>query len=286
MKTILLILLLTSLTFGQELLLLYDAAGYKNAETKVYLASLTTPLSKTYAATLDSFITKVKDSLAITSLSSKFDVMYDLGSETSEAGLKNLVKRSHDATAVNSPTFTQWQGFAGNGTTSYINTNYNVGTQGVNWATTSAGVFLYNRTNILTDSKALCANIQYTGTELRLEMTVRTTSMQGRLNATSAANNIGLSHNNDITGFHSFVRTGDDVTYTLRRATTVTQTKSQTSPALPGTVYLLSNRGISAFSTNQLSFFACGEYLTVAETGKLANCVEWLQDRKGTGVIP
>ena len=92
----------------------------------------------------------VKDSLQISSLSSKFDGMYLLANETSEAGLKNLVKRQHDATAVNSPTFTQWEGFTGNENTyAHISTNYYPRTQAVSYALNSGSFGIYFRTNML-----------------------------------------------------------------------------------------------------------------------------------------
>jgi hypothetical protein len=54
-------------------------------------------------------------------------------------------KRLIQYTAVNSPTFTTNQGFNGNGSSSYINTNYNATTQGVNYSLNSAsnGAYLF-----------------------------------------------------------------------------------------------------------------------------------------------
>jgi len=46
-------------------------------------------------------------------------------------------------TAVNSPTFTTNQGFKGNGTSSYINANYQISTQAVNYATGSSSIGAY-----------------------------------------------------------------------------------------------------------------------------------------------
>ena len=51
--------------------------------------------------------------------------------------------RLSDYTAVNSPTFTTDEGFQGDGTSSYINTNFNPATQGVNFANNNAGISLY-----------------------------------------------------------------------------------------------------------------------------------------------
>jgi hypothetical protein len=57
-------------------------------------------------------------------------------------------KRLSQYTAVNSPTFTSNGGFAGNGTSSYIDTNYNPSTSGVNYTLNDAGRFFWvdNRT--------------------------------------------------------------------------------------------------------------------------------------------
>ena len=54
--------------------------------------------------------------------------------------------RLTDYTAVNSPTFTSNQGYQFNGTSSYINTNFNPATQGVNYTLNNAsrGFYLYN----------------------------------------------------------------------------------------------------------------------------------------------
>jgi hypothetical protein len=58
-------------------------------------------------------------------------------------------KRLSLLTAVNSPTFTTNQGFNGNGTSSYINSNYNPFTNGINYTQNSAsmGVYLLGNPN-------------------------------------------------------------------------------------------------------------------------------------------
>ena len=47
------------------------------------------------------------------------------------------------ATLISSPTFTSNQGFNTNGTSSYIETNFNAATQGVNFTNNSASEFAY-----------------------------------------------------------------------------------------------------------------------------------------------
>jgi len=50
-------------------------------------------------------------------------------------------------TAVNSPTFTTDEGFTGNGTSSYISTNFNASTSGVNYTLNDASRYVYLRGN-------------------------------------------------------------------------------------------------------------------------------------------
>jgi hypothetical protein len=52
-------------------------------------------------------------------------------------------KRLSQYTAVNSPTFTTNVGFSGNGTSAYVNTNFNPSTSGVNYTLNNAGRIMY-----------------------------------------------------------------------------------------------------------------------------------------------
>ncbi len=49
-------------------------------------------------------------------------------------------------TEVNSPTWTAFQGYTGNASTMYLNTNYNPGTEGVKYTLNNAGFGVYHRT--------------------------------------------------------------------------------------------------------------------------------------------
>lgn len=94
-------------------------------EVTAYIAGLTTPLSSGQIEKLNTFVAAIKTGLGISALSDAFDVFRIYAGETAESSLKNLVKDANHATAVNSPTFTQYEGFTGNGTSSYIEENWN-----------------------------------------------------------------------------------------------------------------------------------------------------------------
>jgi len=102
-------------------------------DLQTYLDALSTPLSSDQQTKLSTLITDVKDGLNINNLSDFFDTFYMLANETEDAALKNMVKRSHDGIAYNSPVFTQYEGFKGDGSNAYLKMDYNPSTDAVNY---------------------------------------------------------------------------------------------------------------------------------------------------------
>ena len=78
----------------------------------------------------------------------EFDRLYIHGLSNEIAAKTSFVNpTSTMITAVNSPTFTPNQGYQGNGSTSYLNSNFTPSTQGVKYTQNSASIFAYSRTN-------------------------------------------------------------------------------------------------------------------------------------------
>lgn len=79
---------------------------------------------------------------------SKLDRLRIYAAQYEDNGLVSLVNpTSTAATKVNSPTWTQYQGYTG-AATKYIDSNYNAVTQGVNYTQNSCSLFAYSRTNV------------------------------------------------------------------------------------------------------------------------------------------
>lgn len=77
-----------------------------------------------------------------------FDRLYIHGLTNNIAARTSFVKPAAAIiTAVNTPTFTASQGYAGNGTTSYLNSNYNPNVDGTNFTLNNASFGIYSRTN-------------------------------------------------------------------------------------------------------------------------------------------
>lgn len=95
-------------------------------ETEAYLAAMTVqpPLSRKY--TINNLVLALKSA----GLWSKLDWLCLHAAHHEQAGRINLVQPSEVATAVNSPTFTVDTGYAGDGSTSYLNSGWNAAVGG------------------------------------------------------------------------------------------------------------------------------------------------------------
>lgn len=291
MKTIFLSLIFYASVFAQSpLLLLMDDSGVQvDADVQTYFDALTTPLSADQQVRIDTFVKMLKDSIGISNLSDKFDVMYLMANETSEAGLKNLVKRLHDAeVGAATVTFTADQGFTGDGASGYINTNYNPTSDkdnfigGVNEPTVqqSASIGIYSRTNAQSASFVFGAASQY--------IILQTRSGSDQLigyyfsgSSASVANNnssglIALTTNTDVSKFSAY-RNGLSLSDDLNSSNSV--------PNQDVYICCYNNNGSPAgFNPYQFSFFFIGGELTATEMRGLNNCIEWYMDDLGTGV--
>lgn len=112
-----------------------------------YFSGLTTTLSLRQMLLVNKFVVDMKTGFNINSLSEIVDAMYILGGETAESSLRNLSKRAHDATAVNAPIFTPYEGFKFNGTSQWINCNYNTINHSVTAVQTGTTRAVYVRTD-------------------------------------------------------------------------------------------------------------------------------------------
>jgi hypothetical protein len=263
------------------LLLLGDESyNFQNFEVETYVDTLTTEISYEQIERIDNFVTMLKDSLSIDTLAEKFDVMYLLANETSEIALRNLVKTTHRATAVNSPTFTAYEGFTGDGISSYLNTNYNPSTQKVNYTQNSASMGLYSLKDVYS---AAYRDVQtYTAT-VGLEMVFGVTSagiyFMKLNNATSIVDTFGVSN-----GFLVLSRTASNLlsTYHNGLAGNVSTEASGTIPSLNIVLGARNEAGsISNYSARTYSFFFIASGLSSEEVTKITNIFEWYLNELG-----
>ena len=173
--------------------------------------------------------------------------------------------RLSDYTAINSPTFTINQGFTGNGTSSYIDTNFQP-INGTNYAQNSAHFMVYCYAN---DS----ASTYYGGALDTTPSVIRSLNFGGRdgsnrfstvaINSTSSdvtATNSVL----DDTGFNLITRTNLTTVKAYKNSTligTFTNSSSLTSYQLARNIFLLArnlNGAVNSFATRKLSIIGIG----------------------------
>lgn len=115
-----------------------------NAETTTLLAAMSVQPDMRRTIIIDTFIGALKTA----GVWSKIDVMWVLAAHDEQAGRLNWKSPgSFTLTAVNSPTFTTDRGFAGNQSTSYLDTGWDWGTNGVQYTQNDAHAFAYQRTS-------------------------------------------------------------------------------------------------------------------------------------------
>lgn len=85
---------------------------------------------------------------------SQLDGLWCFANEVSQNGIINIINPSADACDISSnPTFTQFEGFTGDGASKYINTFHGPSSDGTNYTLNNAALFVYIRTNTSGDTK-------------------------------------------------------------------------------------------------------------------------------------
>lgn len=159
-------------------------------------------------------------------------------------------KRLTQYTAVNSPTFTSDKGFAGNGTSSYIDANFNPSTSGTNYTLNDASFYTYLETQ---GSNALAGSM---GGDNR--MVIGSSSTNNRINGGTLSSSFSFVS----AGMKSMHRTS--ITNVVLYNGTTSGTRTSTSTNLPATSFAL--RYSSTYGTSRVSMFAMGSSLISENT--------------------
>lgn len=259
----------------------------RHPELATYIAGLTTPLSEAQIIRLGEFIEALKTGLSITNLSDAFDLMYVLGGETSESSLRNIVSSSYHAVAVNSPAFTQYEGFKGNATSSYIDTNFIISDNASAYTLDDASAGVYIRENVQ-GSKYIfgVSNLALPASRLWLLPNRGSGSRYWNINS-----DLGVI-STDVTtaGMFSITRTASNVTdgyYNDTNPVNLTTASNRLPNAYK--LFLLchnnGNNGATAFSDSQISLFFLGKGFTQTQINTITSAIEAYMDANGKGVI-
>lgn len=185
-------------------------------------------------------------------------------------------------TAVNSPTFTPYEGFTGDGSTSYINTNWNPSTDAQNYTLNDGLVTAYLRLNIQSEY-----NIGSDDGTNRIDIKLRNTSNQywARINTGGYSN---LAINAVGNGLALAMRTANNLTSGYLN-TTLKGTTSDASTEIPNLVIIIlgvkRSTGTAYYGPQQISCAGMGASLSSAKRTILFNAIETCMDSLGKGVV-
>jgi len=166
-------------------------------------------------------------------------------------------KRLSNYTAFNSPTFTTNEGFTGNGTSSYVDSNYNPALSGVNYTLNDASISIWNNTFVLNNF------ISGISSSAKNCLRMSTSSANVRINM----------DNNNFTPSVDF----SDASKKLRQlnrtsATDATAFQDTTSSTHSGTSVSVENenqlilRASGVYSSTEVAFFGMGASLVAENT--------------------
>lgn len=256
------------------------------AELIAYTAGLTTALSTDQLNALTAFVKAIKTGLSISALSDAFDAMYLLAGETSESSLRNLVRDASHCTLVNAPTFTQFEGFVGNGSDQCINTNHNSVTQGIKYTLNNASYGYYCRTDKI---ETACEMGAEQGKSGRCNTLARYSTDDVQTSINCASGTSSSTAGTDSSGFFIVNRTAADA-FSLYRNNNVVISGAVVASTVPNynwAILAVNDDGtFDSHSTRQVSFAFIGRSLDGLERGVLQDAVEAYMDANGKGVIP
>lgn len=215
--------------------------------------------------TLPSASVQAKQNTLLTSMKAdgvwaKLDVFYvfaqDGGSAFATLNWKN--PNANQSTLVNAPTFVSNQGFTGNGTSSYIDTNYNPATQGVQYTQNNASRYFFTHaigTGRL-DGNTSGTNSMFLGVSASQRINAGSNTAAPPIDFTSAVNTKSLHRTSStaVTAYNS----------------TTAQIAVQTSAAMTSVNQWIL-RSSTNYSTNTCAAYAMGASLIAEHSAFIAD---------------
>lgn len=262
--------------------------GYSivNSELSTYSSGLITALSDEQLQKLDTFITTIKTGYSISNLADFFDTLYIIAGSTLESSLKNIAKNAHHLTAYNSPTWTQYEGIAGNGSNSYCGSDYDPSANGLRYTLNDASFGHYIRTCPQYATGSYYNGIQGTNGRNFGSNPYRTPTTSrfviNSLTASYANFNAGAAP----VGMSNYVRTASNAIQAYHNKGSKALTDATiASVGLPTGITLTIGRNSSSYGTHQYSLYYTAKSMNQSQVDILTDAFESYMDSNGKGVI-
>lgn len=202
----------------------------------------------------------------------------DTTTDDATAALFNLRQDAYHLTAFNSPAFTTDRGYAGNGVSAYLSTNFNPTTAvAANFQRDDANFAIWS----LTSATGVVSDAGYYGGANGVTLQCRdgTNNFTGRINQASVAASAG---NTDGKGLYEVDRNAASGTGAIASrkngAVVTTNTTSEVSTALLNASFQYLRYGTSSYSARQLAVGLIGGSLTPTQaTARYNDILTYLQ---------
>lgn len=250
------------------------AYTFVNSEASTLVAAMTTQPDTTRKSLIDTLVGALKNgAISGTNIWNKLDVLQIYAAADSQAASLNwITPGSNTVTTSNSPTFTADRGYAGNGTNSFVNTNFTP-SNGTKVAQNDCSYSIWSRT---TTEYANTGNGGVDSVARRFSFNPRNTTDQYIYHLAEGAGTT-LSGSTDGTGLYTGVRTAASVTAAYRNGSSI-GTGSATSggrTTVPLYMCAFNNNGTaSSFVTRQYALFSMGQARTANEEADFYNAVQ------------
>lgn len=228
-----------------------DYSNYLLPETTTWLSFLPTQPPFWYIVEVNKLISALQGANIWNSL----DRFFVFGAPSSSIALYTIKNTSATpAILINSPTFTPYRGYTGNGVNMQINLQYNLSTQSVNFTQNSASFGAYALTSgLAADGSALLGT--YTGVGVN-RLHPRFT---GNLVRSSLNNNTAYAEytNTNTHGFFSGTRTASNLQSVYRNGVFLASDASVSTALVNNNMFALSGNSL-AYSANTIAIAYMG----------------------------
>lgn len=243
----------------------------------------------TVSASRQTIINTLITSLKAHNLWNVHDRIWLLAAENSQSALIDLVNLS--SATNNGSTFTVDQGYAGNGTTSFVNTNFGPSTNGVNYTQNSASLSCYVRTSRSTASNKEAVGMfdDGSGRSARFFPHANGSVVVASLNASNSFAQTGPTTN--AQGFYTVSRTGATTSNTYKNSNTSSIFSDSTASlaGLSATTFYIGAENVQVgadnwFSDDQIAVVAFGAGLSSTDAAQFQTDINAYMTSLGTNV--
>jgi hypothetical protein len=224
---------------------------------------------------IDSLIVQLKADTVWENL----DLLYMYAADDSSNAKINWINSSFTTTTSGSPTFNANQGYTGNASSMYLNTNWIPNTDGVNFDTNTASVFTYVRTAVKENKYVLGtggAGVSF----IRLNPQNTSNQIESRLNE----NGLGATSIGNSSGFYSMIRSSS-ANYKVFVNDSLKNTITNASTTMSGfKLYVLARNSVGSpvdYTNRQITMLAVGGGFSDYTQSIISRRFEWYLNRLG-----